>query len=334
MKRALCIFIHFLLVLSIASQEEAPAKNKRSIFGNLFSTKECIKNGAKIMSPDEVCCEGYNLTADFRCFPVCDPACGNGICIEPNTCQCLAGFTLDLSGSCVPTCPRGCVNGICLPDGTCECKPGYALSQNRKLCQPICSKPCSLSMNCTAPDVCACPRGYLADPNDARSCRPVCEKNCLGGECAAPNSCFCYVGHKLKDGVCQAECKSGCRNGKCVLPDVCVCDPGYTLNATTGLCDPVCNECENGYCIRPNGCKCDEGYVRRGNTCKPYCYDDCINGYCIAPTQCICMDGYGKDPSGTCLPLNCRTRFTEKECTIFHRTTQTGVQKWCSLRVR
>lgn len=98
-----------------------------------------------------------------------------------------------------------CENGECSGD-RCVCNKGFRLDQTGKFCMPICHPPCGTG-NCTAPNVCACSRGY-----DLTS-----------------------------DGACTPKCTNGCEFGECIAPEKCSCPEGFILNSNS-ICSPICEK--------------------------------------------------------------------------------------------
>jgi len=121
------------------------------------------------------CCDGYKLVyrdifvpdvfANLKfCEPICQPDCGNGICVRPNVCSCNHGYrtekTLASDVGCVPVCTHPCVHGKCVAPEICMCDSGYKLSDDYYTCEPICKVPCPTGSYCYKPDQCLCRDGY------------------------------------------------------------------------------------------------------------------------------------------------------------------------------
>lgn len=120
------------------------------------------------------CHAGYELhnDSDYDCQPQCDPACTDGYCHAPNTCQCFDGFELQ-NGTCIANCSTECENGKCLSHEKCDCNDGYHLQFNKPhVCIPICGG-----------------NDTFDDEDDG----------CVNGTCIAPNRCQCEPGFRLYD---------------------------------------------------------------------------------------------------------------------------------------
>lgn len=113
------------------------------------------------------CCDGYAMSADTTCLPVCQPACpANAFCRAPNKCQCIRGYdpvksALNATHHCVPRCASGCpYGGKCVAIDLCECAPGYRAHAGS--CIPTCASDC-LNGRCIALNQCSCNAGYAKD---------------------------------------------------------------------------------------------------------------------------------------------------------------------------
>ncbi|EFN73275.1 Tenascin-X [Camponotus floridanus] len=258
-----------------------------------------------------VCCSGYKLGYKTLsvlpvCQPICEPECGNGICIKPNVCICNYGYEEKHTFSypvCVPVCTHNCMHGKCTAPDVCTCDHGYSLSINNYTCEPVCDLLCLTGSYCSEPNHCACLDGYTdiivqQDLRILNKCRPICKNPCIHGECTAPDTCTCHDGYELDSDnifVCKPICEHGCLYGTCTAPYVCTCDKGYSLK-TPSTCEPICSEaCIMGICVAPESCSCFEGYGLLENSkhiCEPVCEKACINGRCTAPGICTCNEGF------------------------------------------
>lgn len=259
------------------------------------------------------CCDGYKLTkwldSASVCKPICQPDCGNGICIQPNLCFCNDGYHTDETQasdvSCVPECSHSCIHGKCVAPETCMCDSGYKLNNDRYTCEPICSVPCATGSYCYKPEQCLCLDGYkMINSNDKliNRCQPICERECFRSKCTAPNTCTCDPGYQPEPQnifACKPKCEPGCLYGKCTAPNVCTCNEGYSLK-TPNVCEPICSKaCVMGTCVAPESCSCFTGYGLLKNSrsaslniCEPVCEKACINGRCTAPGVCTCDKGF------------------------------------------
>lgn len=90
------------------------------------------------------CCEGYAITPERTCSPICLRSCGSGKCIAPNQCECTPAPVASQPGYAGPQCNRfvcaaedrwgpECDMTCQCPDrafcdartGKCSCRPGY-----------------------------------------------------------------------------------------------------------------------------------------------------------------------------------------------------------------
>lgn len=122
------------------------------------------------------------------------------------------------------------------------------------------------------------------------SCVPKCMGGCKNGRCESPDKCSCATNYKFDGptGHCLSICNSGCPNGFCSTPGVCKCNVGFTLNTTSQVCHP---NCQNGYKLDLNL-----------NRCLPECSTPCDNGFCSAPETCECNEKYQKNTDKKCVP--------------------------------
>ncbi|XP_064292136.1 uncharacterized protein LOC128671428 [Plodia interpunctella] len=282
---------------------------KEKCFFNCYRTKTEYRTRIeqqRVLYKKVECCKGYmqNGTTELdsrmeeilKCDPICEPPCGERVCVSPNTCVCPAGYTFN-NETCVAVCSEPCVYGACIKPDTCGCYPGYTMIDGNE-CTPICSKSCRNGI-CIGPDVCQCGDGWeLINEN---ICMPICTVPCNNGTCVAPDTCECEIGYKFENGTCMPLCSEPCNNGICVEPEICECLPGYWMT-DDNKCKAVCSKgCQNGNCISPDFCQCDDGFELIKSTCMPKC-ESCYNGTCVTPNNCKCNEGYGmKD--GRCQPV-------------------------------
>nr|CAD7427861.1 unnamed protein product [Timema monikensis] len=270
------------------------------------------------------CLEGYekDLTIDANntCIPICSHGCLNGFCSEPDICTCFEGYEMDplieTNHSCVPVCSQECVNSICEYPQFCLCLDGYEMSgESNNTCNPVCLKEC-INSNCTDPNTCSCFEGFEMDVSDSdnMTCQPVCQRECVNGNCTAPEKCSCWTGFiksfdDMTDNVCVPSCPEGCGNGTCIAPNTCMCEDGFTLNTTSNICVPICDErrirCEECHpehtmrCDLEDGiCYCTEGWF--GPTCHDRCKILSREVICSTSTSCPCHNYTCDDDGSLC----------------------------------
>ncbi|CAH2073961.1 unnamed protein product, partial [Iphiclides podalirius] len=247
--------------------------------------------------------------------PCCEPP--TNPC-TPNPCGINALCESD-NGNPICFCPKGLTGNpfkTCIPEGN-ECEPN----------------PCGPNTGCRLIEVsCACPEGYIGDPNIQCIYRPVlvtpenttiqactpnpCDSNAIcdsyGGQMAICISC---VGPPhLNNPSCRAECilSSDCEFSKACLRNKCV-DPcpgscGVNADCLVYHHDPICR-CREGFEGNPyEHCKptasvhesCDN--IRCGDNAMCQNTNDC-------PNNLACLSNYCRDPCKDLCGVN-------TECTV------------------
>uniref|UniRef100_A0A674IHC7 von Willebrand factor D and EGF domains n=1 Tax=Terrapene triunguis TaxID=2587831 RepID=A0A674IHC7_9SAUR len=261
-----------------------------------------------------VCLPGFEGDLCQVNFDYCKSnPCGIGGCVDGINsyyCECTPGlhyakvllsfslflcsyFSYCLAAICRHACGK---NMECVAPNICKCKRGYSgYNCQSAVCQPDCKN----HGKCTKPNVCECPPGYSGSTCEEVHCNPLCQH---GGTCLARNLCTCpygFVGPRCETMVCNRHCENG---GECLTPDVCQCKAGWhgpTCN--TVVCDPVC--LNGGSCTKPNVCLCPNGFF--GAQCQnAVCYPPCKNGgHCMRNNVCTCPDGQMCGAKHLLLPL-------------------------------
>ncbi|EFC50530.1 predicted protein [Naegleria gruberi] len=290
------------------------------------ATRKCYPNCTKCKlehqtcnNPDDANCfcdrvRGYLPIYDsngvvISCEKPCNPACmGYSHCVNGDHCECDTGYT-DYGNEygCVKTCTSACIGLSWCSDAICYCPSGYQQHSNSTSiwCEPVCSTPCGINKQCSAPEECSCKIGF----DDVKE---VCVESCQVGYSRAEDDDKCYADCK----VCGAH--SSCYHSECV------CDLGYQVDArgdcssvvhdnstgnttagnssTSGGCDPICNpttsSCLDGACI------CKDNLEMIGGECVHVCSLDCgIHGICQNTTgsaTCNCTDFFEGMACSTC----------------------------------
>ncbi|XP_054744718.1 uncharacterized protein LOC129249108 [Anastrepha obliqua] len=214
------------------------------------------------------CCEGYAMTANKTCQPVCEPGCpANAFCRAPQMCQCRRGYDAIKSA----------LNGT-------------------HYCEPRCASGCPNGGKCVAPELCECAAGYQAK---AGSCAPTCASDCLNGRCAALNQCSCNAGYAkdLRTGECVPL--DDCGVVKCEdVASSTESTTDYTTLVNSDELDVTEIDLDAG---SGSGSHSDgNDYVDEGNVLFPSYEEDtnctlqpCLgNAVCKLVGRCACADGF------------------------------------------
>ncbi|CAD6997400.1 unnamed protein product [Ceratitis capitata] len=157
-----------------------------------------------------VCVEGYKMTPEMGCQPVCTPDCGHGKCVGPNRCECFQGYhKRPMRKVCEADCYVSCENGFCESRNNCQCRDGYKYDVDTTSCLPDCGDSCGNGI-CIAPGVCKCFEGY---EYRELNCEPICERDCgHNGKCLEPGACGCKQTQLIcRGGICD-------QSGRCICP--------------------------------------------------------------------------------------------------------------------
>jgi len=214
----------------------------------------------KCKSHNETCQHGQFQNDNGTCVS-CDMADTDGceVCMNATMCQsCYPGYVMDSSMRCMPDtgntlpCPGGfyratggecmqCVKGCkrCNSTSCLECFSGE-WNQDQTTCGMNCRLSCSAGSNgcymCDAMnETCiACMNGYTYDAKNF-----ACMVN-SGVACKTPGPEYPHYFFMAANDTC-AECDQGVHCMQCETSSSnCVkCDGNYTLNATSGMCQPT-----------------------------------------------------------------------------------------------
>lgn len=99
------------------------------------------QNGQCFLNGTCLCHSGYSLDPSTRqfCRPNCPQTCGtHQICESPGKCACREGYRMTDDFGCQPICIPDCGHGKCVGPNECECFPGYMKRPQRNVCEAEC----------------------------------------------------------------------------------------------------------------------------------------------------------------------------------------------------
>ncbi|XP_067620181.1 epidermal growth factor-like protein isoform X2 [Eurosta solidaginis] len=153
------------------------------------------------------CDPGYTLdleTSKF-CRPNCRQSCGtHQECMAPGKCDCVEGYKMTQDMACQPICTPDCGHGKCIGPNKCQCFQGYIKRPMRNVCEAECYISCENGF-CESRNNCQCRVGYKYDA-DTTSCLPDCGDNCRDGICIGPGLCKCFAGYEFRGTNCEPIC--------------------------------------------------------------------------------------------------------------------------------
>lgn len=174
-------------------------------------------------------------------------------CNSKDECQiCLSDYKL-IDGQCASDCSAQVQHcSFCLSGPTCvQCSQGYTLIPSNHTCLECSISSCS---SCSSANVCSSCIDELLPSTDGSLCVSCSVEACVS--CSSNDYCqvcngtlVVYNGECL---ICTIPNCHGCEPDQLKCKD---CFEGYTLNQTTGDCDPDCTEIEHcSQCSAPNQC--------------------------------------------------------------------------------